>query len=112
ARRHVARLLGQHLDPAAGGRGLGRYQGDRRREAHRGRVHRAGREREEAGDGLLDAAVEKDRTPIKGSLMPAFTPTVDALARLLEERVLVLDGAMGTMIQRYTLTEADFRGDL
>lgn len=30
---------------------------------------------------------------------------------LLKERVLVLDGAMGTMIQRYTLTEEDFRGD-
>src|SRR5438045_5662518 len=25
-------------------------------------------------------------------------------------RILVLDGAMGTMIQRYKLTEADFRG--
>lgn len=30
---------------------------------------------------------------------------------LLQERVLVLDGAMGTMIQRYQLTEADFRGE-
>ena len=28
----------------------------------------------------------------------------------LRRRVLVLDGAMGTMIQRYRLTEADFRG--
>ena len=28
----------------------------------------------------------------------------------LKERVLVLDGAMGTMIQRHSLTEADFRG--
>lgn len=26
-------------------------------------------------------------------------------------RILILDGAMGTMIQRYGLTEADFRGD-
>jgi 5-methyltetrahydrofolate--homocysteine methyltransferase len=30
---------------------------------------------------------------------------------ILKERILVLDGAMGTMIQRYTLTEADFRGE-
>jgi 5-methyltetrahydrofolate--homocysteine methyltransferase len=30
---------------------------------------------------------------------------------LLKERVLVLDGAMGTMIQRYKLTEADYRGE-
>ncbi len=29
---------------------------------------------------------------------------------ILKERILVLDGAMGTMIQRYPLTEDDFRG--
>jgi 5-methyltetrahydrofolate--homocysteine methyltransferase len=28
----------------------------------------------------------------------------------LEKRVLIIDGAMGTMIQRYKLTEADYRG--
>lgn len=32
------------------------------------------------------------------------------LRKLLAQRLLVLDGAMGTMIQRYGLTEADFRG--
>lgn len=32
------------------------------------------------------------------------------LIRLLEKNVLVLDGAMGTMIQRYKFTENDFRG--
>ena len=32
------------------------------------------------------------------------------LLTLLAKRVLILDGAMGTMIQRYKLTEADFRG--
>ena len=32
------------------------------------------------------------------------------LDTLLQERILVLDGAMGTMIQRHKLTEADFRG--
>lgn len=30
----------------------------------------------------------------------------------LEERILILDGAMGTMIQRFDLEEKDFRGDL
>ena len=30
---------------------------------------------------------------------------------ILKERILVIDGAMGTMIQRYTLEEADFRGE-
>ena len=34
------------------------------------------------------------------------------LQQLAEEKILVLDGAMGTMIQRYTLTEDDFRGEL
>ena len=33
------------------------------------------------------------------------------LERLLAERILVLDGAMGTMIQARGLEEADFRGD-
>jgi 5-methyltetrahydrofolate--homocysteine methyltransferase len=32
------------------------------------------------------------------------------LTRLLERRILVLDGAMGTMIQQCRLSEADFRG--
>ncbi|SAI48888.1 B12-dependent methionine synthase [Bordetella ansorpii] len=30
--------------------------------------------------------------------------------RQLDKRILILDGAMGTMIQRYKLTESDFRG--
>ncbi|RIK37011.1 MAG: methionine synthase, partial [Chloroflexi bacterium] len=30
---------------------------------------------------------------------------------LVQERILILDGAMGTMIQRHQLTEADFRGE-
>jgi 5-methyltetrahydrofolate--homocysteine methyltransferase len=34
-----------------------------------------------------------------------------ALPALLGQRILVLDGAMGTMIQRHRLAEADFRGE-
>ena len=30
---------------------------------------------------------------------------------ILQDRILVLDGAMGTMVQSYSLTEDDFRGD-
>ena len=30
---------------------------------------------------------------------------------LLDERILIIDGAMGTMIQRYKLTEAAYRGE-
>ena len=35
----------------------------------------------------------------------------DTLHRLLAQRILVLDGAMGTMVQRRKLSEADFRGE-
>jgi 5-methyltetrahydrofolate--homocysteine methyltransferase len=40
-----------------------------------------------------------------------MTDVLTTLDDLLARRILVLDGAMGTMIQRHTLTEADFRGD-
>ncbi|MCX7420846.1 MAG: methionine synthase [Planctomycetia bacterium] len=40
--------------------------------------------------------------------MPADSPNL--LNQLLEDRILVLDGAMGTMIHRYQPTEADYRG--
>jgi 5-methyltetrahydrofolate--homocysteine methyltransferase len=33
------------------------------------------------------------------------------IKELLEKRILILDGAMGTMIQRYHLEEKDFRGE-
>lgn len=33
------------------------------------------------------------------------------IQQLIRERILVFDGAMGTMIQQYNLSEADFRGE-
>lgn len=33
------------------------------------------------------------------------------IEEILQERILVLDGAMGTMLQRYKFTEEDFRGE-
>src|SRR5262249_35592691 len=33
-----------------------------------------------------------------------------SLEELLQKRIVVFDGAMGTMIQRYRLSEADYRG--
>ncbi len=33
------------------------------------------------------------------------------LNELLKKRILIIDGAMGTMVQRYKLTEADYRGE-
>ena len=34
-----------------------------------------------------------------------------ALPQILQQRIVILDGAMGTMIQRYKLSEADYRGE-
>jgi len=42
----------------------------------------------------------------------ANSPQRQLLDRLLSERILLMDGAMGTMIQRYRLDEAAFRGEL
>ncbi|MBF8178061.1 MAG: methionine synthase [Burkholderiaceae bacterium] len=40
----------------------------------------------------------------------ALCPTEVLLRDLMARRILILDGAMGTMIQQYKLTEADYRG--
>ncbi len=37
--------------------------------------------------------------------------TPPTLAQALERRILVIDGAMGTMVQRHRLAEVDYRGD-
>ncbi len=42
---------------------------------------------------------------------PSRTKTYDELEGLLSERILVLDGAMGTMIQALNLSDADIRGE-
>jgi 5-methyltetrahydrofolate--homocysteine methyltransferase len=41
---------------------------------------------------------------------PAFT-RAQALPAILEQRIAILDGAMGTMIQRFKLDEAAYRGE-
>ena len=44
--------------------------------------------------------------------LPWLNPArAEALQRLLRERILVLDGAMGTMIQQHELDEAAYRGE-
>src|SRR5438270_7860479 len=40
-----------------------------------------------------------------------MTDKIEHLRRLLRERILIIDGAMGTMIQQRKLSEADFRGE-
>ena len=47
-------------------------------------------------------------TTERSELRPDAT---DVLTRLLTERILVIDGAMGTMIQGHGLGEADYRGE-
>ncbi len=41
-----------------------------------------------------------------------FSKHYDTLRKCLSERILILDGAMGTMIQKYKLTEQQYRGEL
>ena len=36
-------------------------------------------------------------------------PSVSRLLELMEQHVVLLDGAMGSMIQQHNLTEEDFR---
>jgi 5-methyltetrahydrofolate--homocysteine methyltransferase len=40
-----------------------------------------------------------------------ISATENTLRELLAQRILILDGAMGTMIQQYKLTEADYRNE-
>jgi 5-methyltetrahydrofolate--homocysteine methyltransferase len=56
--------------------------------------------------------------PVDQSAPPVWSPTgstraarLALLEPLLARRILVLDGAMGTMIQSYCLEEKDYRGD-
>ena len=40
-----------------------------------------------------------------------MSDTFHTISEILKKRILVLDGAMGTMIQRYKFSEEDFRGN-
>jgi 5-methyltetrahydrofolate--homocysteine methyltransferase len=57
---------------------------------------------------MLSPLAKKPARPDRG--IDSATSTEEALRSLLEQRILVLDGAMGTMIQRYKLREEDYRG--
>ena len=41
-----------------------------------------------------------------------MTTAREAFIATARDRILIFDGAYGTAIQRYGLTEADYRGDL
>ena len=44
-------------------------------------------------------------------MKPLNYTRAQALPAILEQRIAILDGAMGTMIQRFKLSEADYRGE-
>ncbi|GAX83119.1 hypothetical protein CEUSTIGMA_g10545.t1 [Chlamydomonas eustigma] len=66
--------------------------------------------------GVDTLAPEPDLPPIP-TYMPYVntviksTPAFEQLDSLFKERIAFIDGAMGTMIQRYKLNEEDFRGE-
>ena len=50
---------------------------------------------------VVPKSAAERRPYTRGAVLPA----------LLQQRILILDGAMGTMIQRYKLDEAAYRGE-
>jgi 5-methyltetrahydrofolate--homocysteine methyltransferase len=48
--------------------------------------------------------------PAGEPLMPMQPDRTALLTRLMRSRILIMDGAMGTMIQQHKLSEAEFRG--
>jgi len=50
-------------------------------------------------------------TPVRSPAPSIAYTRAQALPEILRNRIAILDGAMGTMIQRYKLGEADFRGE-
>jgi methionine synthase I (cobalamin-dependent) len=44
-------------------------------------------------------------------MKPVTYTRAQALPDILKHRIVILDGAMGTMIQRFKLTEAQYRGE-
>ncbi len=55
--------------------------------------------------------IENIKTPPSGVGGLLKSPLRGDLEGLLRERILIIDGAMGTMIQRYKLQEKDYRGN-
>jgi len=61
-----------------------------------------------AGGGAEVAALRPGSAPARSA--KEGDDILAALTRAASERILILDGAMGTMIQRHQFTEQDFRG--
>ncbi len=60
----------------------------------------------------MTAAPSPGSKPRKPLSLPWLQPQrAEALEQALARRILIIDGAMGTMIQRHGLQEADYRGE-
>src|SRR6187397_604916 len=99
ARRSHARFQRRRIEADAHGCGVARRQGRRRRQQAGRSVHGAHR--------LGRQTTSRDPVAHTGRVL---IMSESVLRELLDRRILVLDGAMGTMVQRHKLTEADFRG--
>ncbi len=70
-----------------------------------------------SGRGIKGEGVKKSRLksiaplPKVDKTKKIITTQMNNIRNLLKHRILILDGAMGTMIQRYKLEEPDFRGE-
>ncbi|WDM69049.1 homocysteine S-methyltransferase family protein [Xanthomonas cucurbitae] len=59
---------------------------------------------------MTPAAIPNPQSPIPFSLPWLHPERAAKLTAALRERILIIDGAMGTMIQRHDLQEPDYRG--
>ncbi|KTF38372.1 homocysteine S-methyltransferase family protein [Xanthomonas vesicatoria] len=59
---------------------------------------------------MTPAAIANPQSPIPFSLPWLHPERAAKLTAALRERILIIDGAMGTMIQRHDLQEPDYRG--
>ncbi|WP_371181792.1 homocysteine S-methyltransferase family protein [Xanthomonas sacchari] len=60
--------------------------------------------------GAAVSPIPNPQSPLPG--LPWLNPErTQKLLQALSERILIIDGAMGTMIQRHGLQEADYRGE-
>ena len=61
---------------------------------------------------MTSSAADHHPAPASGhSPARSMGPAEQRLRELLASRILILDGAMGTMIQQYKLGEDDYRGE-
>ncbi|MBO9829116.1 homocysteine S-methyltransferase family protein [Xanthomonas sp. A2111] len=61
-------------------------------------------------NGRVVSPIPNPQSPLPG--LPWLNPErTHKLLQALSERILIIDGAMGTMIQRHGLQEADYRGE-